>query len=146
MGNLKAVVLFLGIIFIVGNIICPNSFSQSDFNGNNWVGWDLKIRLVYLAGYVDGRQRGVWEAVETIVPEILPNWEKDPRMRSLEFNITVGQMLDGLNSFYSNYRNRIICIRNALNIVKDEATGRKHWSEDEIQRLRKVSPRERSNK
>jgi len=111
--------------------------AQSDFDGNAWVGWHTDIRMMYLVGWVDGRQAGAWEAVSAVAPELRSKWTEDPRIAKLELEVTVGQLLKGVNSFYDDYRNLTISIRSAVGIVVDEATGRMHWSEKDLVDLRR---------
>jgi hypothetical protein len=119
--------------------------AQSEFDGNNWVGWHVDLRLLYFVGWVDGRSHGINAGVKAIDPAAPPDPRKDPRLTSLGSKVTVRQMVDGTDNFYANFRNRVIPVRFAADVVWDEATGRRRWTDDDLMSLRRLaSPQEPS--
>lgn len=114
-------------------------FGQSDFSGTDWLRWPQNAKLAYVAGWIDGRQAGVWEAVDAIEPDLVGVWTEDPRLSALNYSITAAQIIEGLDAFYSDYRNQRIELRSGIGIVVDEASGRREWPEDVLRGLRKES-------
>lgn len=67
---------------------------------------------------MDGRNEGANEAAGALGTPIL-----NPRLAKLASNITAGQVLDGLDDFYKDYRNARILVRDAIEYVFMEAGG-----------------------
>lgn len=146
MRKFRIIVLLFFVTFAIDNIVCDTGFALTTLNGNDWIRRSIDFKLMYLLGYIDGRNRGIIEALEIVSPEILLKLKDDPRISSLDTNITVGQILDGVNTFYSDYRNRVILVYDAILIITDEAMGKKHWTEEELQRLRRASSQRKTDK
>ena len=93
--------------------------AQSHFTGDHWRTWPPDVRVVYLSGFVDGRNQGVNEAARIFETNVL-----DPRLAPLAKTITVGQILEGLDEFYKDWRNTRILVRHAVEYVVMEAEGK----------------------
>jgi hypothetical protein len=115
--------------------------AQSSFTGQNWRDWSSDVRLMYLVGWVDGREHGLFEATKEFAPTLISTWPKNPRVAKFASNVSVGQVHEGVNKFYEDYRNMHIAIRTALEIVDDESTGKHHWSGEDIARIRAAEAR-----
>lgn len=90
---------------------------------------------MYVAGWTDGRAHGVWEAINAVQPELFGKTD-DPRLASLSLSTNVRQLVSGLDTFYGDYRNQLIDLPSAIGIALDEASGRRLWTEEQLQRLR----------
>lgn len=126
--------LLLSLLFVVG--IARSSDAQSSFTGTNWRGWSYEIQLLYIVGWIDGRQHGLFRATQEFSPATISQWETSPRIAKFDLCVSAGQLVEGVTRFYDDYRNLQIGIRSAVGIVIDEATGRKHWTDDELMRIR----------
>jgi len=93
--------------------------AQSDFDGDYWKKTTQDAKTKYLIGFVDGRNLGINEAATALQVGF-----SDSRLKSLDSRITVGQLLDGLDEFYKDWRNAKIRIREALEYVTMEAQGK----------------------
>lgn len=93
--------------------------AQSDFDGDYWKRKTRDEKTMYLVGFVDGRNLGINEAASALQVSL-----SESRLASLNSRITVGQLLDGLDDFYRDWRNTKIRIREALEYVTMEAQGK----------------------
>lgn len=117
------------------------SLAQSSFTGQQWRGWSSDAKIMYLVGWVDGWQHGLFEATKEFAPSLIATWPSDPRVAKFASTVTVGQLLEGVNKFYDDYRNLQIGIRTAIEVVDDESSGKGHWSEEDLIRLRAAEAR-----
>ena len=99
--------------------LCPPLHAQSDFDGDFWIPRTKDAKLMYVVGFVDGRNDGINDLAETLGTTIA-----DPRVSKLASEITTGQMLDGVDEFYKDWRNRKVLLRDAMQYVEDEARGK----------------------
>ena len=128
------VVAFLG---VYANSIALSAADQRD--GNWWRQQGYGVQLAYVTGFFDGMELGknfsCW------------NFINDPsKKRCLEAvinsfyeylhkyfsNITNDQIVDGLNAFYEDFRNRKIRLDNGVWIVVNEIAGK---SEKEMKKM-----------
>jgi hypothetical protein len=93
--------------------------AQSDFDGDFWISKTDAIKLTYVLGFVDGRSDGISAAADAVGTTI-----KDPRISKLASEVTVGQIVEGVDDFYKDWRNRKVLLRHALEYVEDEAQGK----------------------
>jgi hypothetical protein len=121
----KAISMLIGLAFLCGSRLA----AQTDWNGDFWKTKSHDIKAVYVAGFVDGRIIGVNEAADALGTTAL-----DAKLKTLNLKITVGQIVDGLDSFYSDWRNTRIAVRDATQYVMLEAEGKD--SEDLLRYLR----------
>jgi hypothetical protein len=60
----------------------------------------------------------------TISQTLLGATIADPRVSKLGSKITTSQMVDGVDEFYKDWRNRKVLLRDAMQYVEDEANGK----------------------
>src|SRR5260370_24050321 len=111
--------------------LASTAHAQSHFIGNDWNRWSDGEKIMYLNGWVDGRQQGLWDAVVEFKPELLKTWNNsDSRVSKLSYGrITVGQVLAGVNKLYGDYRNLHIELASIVPNVLDDASGRRPLTE-----------------
>jgi hypothetical protein len=100
-------------------LLCPPLYAQSDFDGDFWIPRTQDAKLMYVMGFVDGRNDGINDLAEALGTTIA-----DPRVSKLGSKITTGQMVDGVDEFYKDWRNRKVLLRDAMQYVEDEANGK----------------------
>jgi hypothetical protein len=113
--KLQNALRLVGILFLM---LAPSGQAQSDWDGQFWTTKNKDLKLVYIMGFIDGRNEGANQAAGALGTTIL-----DPRVAKLASNITAGQVLDGLDDFYKDYRNARILVRHAIEYVVMEAGG-----------------------
>lgn len=99
--------------------LCLPLHAQSDFDGDFWIPKNQAVKLSYVSGFVDGRNDGINDLAEVLGIKI-----DDPRVSKLGSSITVGQIVDGVDEFYKDWRNRKVLLRDAMQYVGDEANGK----------------------
>jgi hypothetical protein len=114
--KLQNAIRLVGVLFLM--MLAPSGRAQSNIDGEFWTTKNKDLKAVYLLGFMDGRNEGANEASAALGTTIL-----DPRLAKLASNISVGQMLDGLDDFYKDYRNARIPVRHAFEYVFMEAGG-----------------------
>jgi hypothetical protein len=97
-------------------LLCLPVHAQSDFDGDFWMPCTQDAKLMYVIGFVDGRNDGIND-----LAEVLGTTTDDPRVSKLGSKITTGQMVDGVDEFYKDWRNRKVLLRDAMQYVEDEA-------------------------
>ena len=81
-------------------LLCVASHAQSQFDGDFWIQKTTKdAKILYVVGFVDGRNHGINDAVEALGTKI-----DDPRISKLASEVTVGQIVDGVDEFYKDWR------------------------------------------
>jgi hypothetical protein len=96
----------------------PSARGQSNWDGQFWTTKTRDLRLVYVSGFFDGRNEGINEAAGALGTNIY-----DPKISKLASKVTAGQIVDGLDEFYKDYRNARILVRHAIEYVMMEAEG-----------------------
>lgn len=96
-------------------------------DGNWWSQKSELIRLGYIAGFVDGMDLGrnftYWDFIadKDYVGKVLKSYDN---YSSKYFNnLTVGQLAEGLDSFYADFRNLNIPIADAVWVVVNGIAG-----------------------
>lgn len=107
--------------------------AQSTWDGDFWMSKPRDFKLTCLVGWADGRSVGVNQAAEVFGTNVL-----DPRIQKLASKVTVGQILEGLDEFYLDWRNTKILVRDATEYVVMQAEGKD--TEDRLRILRQYSP------
>lgn len=92
--------------------------AQGSWDGEFWKTKSRDLKVVYATGFVDGRNEGVNEAAGALGTNVF-----DPKIATLASKVTVGQIVDGLDEFYEDYRNARILVRHAIEYVVMEAQG-----------------------
>ncbi len=136
------------------------AFSQAIKQDGNW--WNMLTRgerIVYVAGFVDGTHATYNRAdavAQVSVLEASPPCKAKDCSDSIKMNyahgihgawsksesryngITIGQIVDGLTTLFSDYRNRAIRLRDAEDAVIDSIKGASDDStRDHLEYLRK---------
>jgi hypothetical protein len=99
-------------------LAAPIARAQGSWDGNFWKTKSRDLKLVYVTGFFDGRNEGVNEAAGALGTSI-----HDPKIAKLATKVTLGQIVDGLDEFYKDYRNARILVRHAIEYVVMEAQG-----------------------
>jgi chloramphenicol O-acetyltransferase len=121
--------------------------SQRDRDGNWWRNLTVSEQSTYMIGFYDGMELGhnfsYWNFLnkktkETCVADTSESYKtfKDKYAQ----NVTNIQLADGLNTFYSDYRNRAILIHNAVWLVLNSIAGKPQAELDKmIESFRKAA-------
>jgi hypothetical protein len=113
--------------------------SNRDRDGNWWISQEQLAKYSYMVGFFDGMELGenfsIWGMMKT--PTADPAVGKavssyDQFSNKYLTNVTNGQVVQGLDEFYSDYRNRRIKVASGVWIVLNEISGK---SKDEMQKL-----------
>jgi hypothetical protein len=115
---MRRAILSFALLFLLITIAAYDVQGQSSFDGDFWKTKSRDVKLVYVLGFVDGRNEGLNQAASALGTSI-----SDPKIAKLASNTTVGQIVDGLDEFYKDYRNGRILIRDAIEYVLMEANG-----------------------
>jgi hypothetical protein len=91
------------LVTALSQLLCLPLHAQSDFDGDFWISKTHDIKITYVLGFVDGRNDGINDAAEAVGATV-----KDPRFSKLSSEVTVGQIVDGVDDFYKDWRNRKI--------------------------------------
>jgi hypothetical protein len=112
--------------------LVAGSASAQEFDGTYWHGMTEQNRLGYVIGFTEGLEfLSLAGPVVICLPGPAEKLEGCVRnnVKALEGEIgrfrgvTFGQLKDGLDTFYSDYRNRRIKIRGAINHVTRAIAG-----------------------
>lgn len=140
MNNFRTVLL--AILFTINFQVA--AFAEEAHDGNWWQGNSKIYKTAYILGFGDGRtnEAEIWQnsLMHVLPKKFNPDITKLTidveaeaiRVTNLGENITVGQMSDGIDTFYNDYRNRLIPVRHAISIVILSIVGQ---SPDVIQKL-----------
>ncbi len=133
----KSLALFLAGVFL-GFALMPAAYSKVDSSkaddnrrdGNWWINQPESGRGWYVLGFFDGMELGRSFSYWGILladknDECLRKIQRSYGERNLKYmaDITAGQVVDGLNEFYKDYRNRRILIIEGTWIVVNEIAG-----------------------
>lgn len=115
-------------------LVCFSGMATAQNNGNWWRGLPVSGKVGYVMGYLDGGCAGAMRVLD----EIQPNDEQRKRIQKCVWpdGVTYGQIVDGINHFYSDYRNRLILADDAFRCVKAEIEG-KPLNQAQIETMRK---------
>ena len=113
--RLKGLLLFAALCLL----LCLPLHAQSDFDGNFWIPKNQDVKIMYVVGFVDGRNDGITDAAEALGTKV-----DNPRVSKLGSEVTVGQVIEGVDEFYKDWRNRAVLLRDAMKYVADEAQGK----------------------
>jgi hypothetical protein len=111
----KVITPIVGLIFCAG-VACGQTTTQGVVNGYWWRESTRLGRLNYIQGYYDGMTRILVKASPECAdacPGILPHIP----------DVTYGQVADGLDHFYSDYRYKTVPIPMAITYVWKELDG-----------------------
>lgn len=88
-------------------------------DGENWLSWDRDARLIYVAGYRDGRNHGLYE----LQIDYADCDNAAAKKQGLFSGISTIQLVDSVTKFYSDPINRQVTIPDALTFVVEEIVG-----------------------
>lgn len=116
--------------------------SDTRMDGNWWLSLEKNVRAFYVVGFLEGNELG---QMFSTLKYMTPNANKteqagvnQARESYKEYyqkylhNLTFGQVVDGLDSFYADYRNRRIRLPGAIWLVLNGIAG---TPEDELNKL-----------
>ncbi len=121
---LKRAVIIICCLFLVGS----SSFAdtQNPPDGTDWNNWKKDMKIGYVHGFVDGTNSvflGIFLIGET------PN-------RNLAgyviIDMTLGQLIDGIDILYSDFKNRSVPLVYAIYVVNKQIKG---TSQDDIEKI-----------
>jgi hypothetical protein len=118
--------------------------AQSSSTGPDWNGWTRKEKVTYLLGWIDGRQSGAYYAVLEVRPELIKTWS-GPNSPVLKLfpRLTISQLEEGINKFYTDYRNLHIQVRTAVELIVGDATGKQPLTDEYLNKIRKMEAERR---
>ncbi|HTH74700.1 MAG TPA: hypothetical protein VL635_09875 [Trinickia sp.] len=100
-------------------------------NGNFWLTQSSSSHIDYILGFLDGMRLGAnfsqwkWDVTSkeglSKASSALDSYNTEAQ--KYISNVTVGQIVDGLNQFYSDFRNRNIMIHDAVWLVLEQISG-----------------------
>jgi hypothetical protein len=101
---------------------------------------------MYLDGWAAGRSEGLFETLRVMdekrwIKAVTEGVEKDPQLKSLPSKVTVGQLLEGVNKFFEDYRNLHVSVPNAVSLIYQEPAGRIILTDEYLQEIRRLEAR-----
>src|SRR5258706_10068116 len=120
----------VALVFILLGIAISAPAQNDRRDGNWWLYTDKTIRLGYVVGFLDGVHLGqrfsYWKLVDDAESEpclkkvLLASSEYENKYLS---NVKIVQLNDGLNDFFSDYKNRRIEVDDAIWLVLNGIAG-----------------------
>jgi hypothetical protein len=111
-----------GVVVMLCSQVCLADENRRD--GNVWRTMDQPAKTNYMVGFLDGMDLGHSYSIAQLL--LKPSTKSCVKPASDSYqdlvktymnNVTVGQIVEGLDTFYSDYRNRSIRIYNAVMVV-----------------------------
>ncbi len=106
----------------LGALICHAEDNRR--NGNTWQTMDLTAKVNYIEGFSDGMELGHSYSIAQLIPKASTKPCLKAASESYESlvkrymnNVTVEQIVEGLDTFYSDYGNRGIRLHHAAEVV-----------------------------
>jgi hypothetical protein len=93
-------------------------FSYND--GTHWLSWERNNRITYVAGFLDGWRRGLFE----VEVDYADCDEAAAGKQGLFTGTSTEQLVDSVDKFYSDPINRQVTVPDALRYLLDQITGR----------------------
>lgn len=111
--------LLLILIFLL--FMSPKLYAAPDADGNEWNSWPRFKKLVY----IDGLITGINTAVIGVAGNIIMGGERPSKhiYRYLINKVTVGQIVDGIDLLYKDFKNRNIYVIDAVYVVYKQIKG-----------------------
>lgn len=136
---MKRLSVFLSLL--LATVVCLPILADDDRrDGNWWQNQPKTARAIYVIGFFDGMDLGhsfsYWKYSKDKAS--LENWIPLTQRSYTEYtqkylnNVTAGQLSEGLDSFYSDYRNRRIRVSAAVWLVANAIAG---TSEAELNKM-----------
>ena len=124
-------------ILISFALICAVTFAgaQTKEDGSWWKALTPAFKLGYAAGFARGSELtaientvgclAMWSELNAVkAAYTLEQWKSVCTPQSNFDGVSMGQFVDGLNSFYEDYRNQRIEFGSAIEYVRDEIKGK----------------------
>jgi hypothetical protein len=130
-------ILSVGVILLLFVPLARNE-DESRRDGNWWSRMDYPAKFFYTTGFFDGMELGhkisSWSLLESKQKATASNvWESYYSYRDKYFtNVSNVQLLQGVDKFYSDFRNRRIAIDDAIWIVVRQVNG---MSDEDAEKL-----------
>lgn len=112
----RRLVVLLSLLVLIST---AHAQSSNRRDGNWWRAQDRQAKVDYMIGFFDGMSLGnnfsYWKYVNQTPPSNVPDLVLESYNEYTEkymMSVSSGQMTDGLDSFFSDYRNRSIRINN----------------------------------
>jgi hypothetical protein len=111
-------------------LVMPTAIRSDAANVHNGVWWNqlsTTERLFFLEGYIDGLARADFLLTQNLkvrkqkLPDVSTNEEVTSFFKF--YKITYGQFMEGLNTFYADYRNPQINFDVAILYIRDQIHG-----------------------
>ena len=117
-------------VLLLSILLASANAQSTRRDGNWWRGTDQSARVAYMVGFFDGMLLGnnfsYWKFInDTRSSDCSRKVNESFSEFSDKFfrNITDVQVVDGLNAFYTDYRNRSVIVNNAVWLVVNEISG-----------------------
>src|SRR4029077_17858017 len=94
---MKKVVILVTIAFVVATSV---NAVDNDRRGNYWRALAYSDKVSYVVGLFDGMDMGNWLTTDDAHDAFTD------KFRAIFLNITAGQLAEGIDVFYADYRNR----------------------------------------
>jgi hypothetical protein len=111
-------------------------------DGNWWVGETLDVKLNYAVGFFDGMKLGYnfsyWGMTKESDKKVMTPCMSDVNKSFSDYsdkyfsNVTNDQLVDGLDNFYKDYRNRKIKVPDAVWLVVNSISGKPQSEMDKM--------------
>jgi hypothetical protein len=134
-----------GVLFALLGAVSTNGVENAPTrNGYWWLSLDHLERIMFIQGYIDGLSRADKMVRLDIQLQILKvRNESNLEFVTKEFDfyaITYGQMVDGIDVFYGDFRNKRILFDYASLYVRDQIRGGSEKElQDRIESMRKAT-------
>jgi|SRR6267142_3406165 len=127
---MKNKLISVAVLFLLLGVAVPGNVQNDRRDGNWWISTDKTVRLGYVVGFLDGIHLGqkfsYWKLADDKESEpclkkvLLANVEYQDEYLS---NVKIGQLNDGLNDFFLDYKNRRIEVDDAIWLVLNGIAG-----------------------
>lgn len=104
--------------------------SLHDANGNEWQTWNRDQKTFYTGGFVSASNSAAISMFAAI--NNLPDPLGHALTRLVFDNLTVGQLVDGIDSLYLDFKNRNIPFAFAIYVVRNQIIG---TPQEDIERI-----------
>ena len=135
-------ILSFGLVLLV---TVATSEAQQARNGAAWKQMSESLKLGYVMGFIDAAAwasqnvDGALYVLKSMSPEDRKLVAKGKDVWNYQ-NISYGQLVEGLNAFYGDYRNEAIKWDRGISYVRDEIHGdSKEFLEKELEFERKIA-------
>ena len=134
---------FIAVLVLSLAAFSANCADPNRRDGNSWREFSPQARVDYLIGFLDGMDLGYhfsyWKYTVKSAPILTADSVSSKASSAYaEYsqryftNVRVGQLADGLNEFYSDYRNRSIRISDGVWVVVRQIAGDKPQDIEEL--------------